>query len=43
VSRLRAAQLSQAERRRLFDHELTSEATAVAKLRPYERQIPGTP
>jgi PPM family protein phosphatase len=43
VSRLRAAQLSQAERRRLFDHELTSEGTAVAKLRPYERQIPGTP
>jgi len=43
VSRLRAAQLSQAERRRLFDHELTSEATARAKLRPFERQIPGTP
>jgi protein phosphatase len=43
VSQLRTAQLSEAERRRLFDHDLTSEATARRKLRAYESQIPGTP
>ena len=39
VSPLLAAQLSQAERRRLFDHDLTSEATARAKVRRYEAEI----
>jgi protein phosphatase len=43
VSQLRTAQLSEGERRRLFDHDLTSEATARRKLRAYESQIPGTP
>jgi PPM family protein phosphatase len=43
VSQLTTAQLSEAERRRLFDHDLTSESTAHRKLRVYESQIPGTP
>jgi serine/threonine protein phosphatase PrpC len=43
VSRLRAAQLSERERRILFDHELTSEATARAKITRYLDQLPGTP
>jgi len=43
VSPLRVAQLSPAERRKLFDHALTSEATARAKIARYEREVPGTP
>ena len=43
VSALRTAQLSQAERRRLFDHDLTSEATARAKIERYLRELPGLP
>ena len=39
VSPLLAAQLSQAERRRLFDHSLRSEASARAEVRRYEEQI----
>ncbi len=35
-----AAQLSQAERRRLFDHDLTSEATAKARVERYEQEVP---
>jgi PPM family protein phosphatase len=39
VSPLLAAQLSEAERRRLFDHELRSEDSARAAVRRYEQQI----
>jgi serine/threonine protein phosphatase PrpC len=39
VSPVVAAQLSQAERRRLFDHDLTSEETALRKVRRYELEI----
>jgi PPM family protein phosphatase len=39
VSPLVAAQLSQAERQRLFDHDLTGEETALRKVRRYEREI----
>ena len=34
-----AAELSQAERRKLFDHDLTSEATARTKVARYEREL----
>jgi len=36
VSRLQAAQLSPAERKRLFDHDLVSYDTARARIAPYE-------
>ena len=39
VSPLLAAQLTRAERRRLFDHELTTEADARARITQYEREI----
>jgi hypothetical protein len=39
VSPLLAAQLSQAERRKLFDHTLRSEGSARAHVRRYEEQI----
>ena len=39
VSPLLAAQLSQAERQRLFDHSLRSEDSARAEVRRYEEQI----
>ena len=39
VSPLLAAQLSQAERRRLFDHSLRTENSARAEVRRYEEQI----
>jgi serine/threonine protein phosphatase PrpC len=39
VSPLLAAQLSQAERRKLFDHTLRSEGSALAAVRGYEEQI----
>jgi hypothetical protein len=39
VSPLLAAQLSQAERRKLFDHTLRSEGSALAAVRSYEEQI----
>jgi serine/threonine protein phosphatase PrpC len=39
VSPLLTAQLSQAERKKLFDHHLSSESTARAKVRHYEEQI----
>ncbi len=39
VSALLAAQLSQAERRKLFDHSLRSEGSALAAVRSYEEQI----
>jgi protein phosphatase len=39
VSPLLAAQLSQAERRRLFDHSLRSQDSARAEVRRYEEQI----
>jgi len=39
VSPLLAAQLSQTERRRLFDHSLRSEDSARAEVRRYEEQI----
>ena len=39
VSPLLAAQLSQAERRKLFDHTLRSEGSARAEVRRYEEQI----
>jgi protein phosphatase len=39
VSPLLAAQLSQAERRKLFDHNLRSEGSARAAVRRYEEQI----
>jgi protein phosphatase len=39
VSPLLAAQLSQAERRKLFDHSLRSEDSALATVRSYEEQI----
>ena len=39
VSPLLAAQLSQAERRKLFDHNLRSEDSARAAVRRYEEQI----
>lgn len=38
-SPLRAGQLSQAERRRLFDHDLTSRAAALREVRRYEQEI----
>jgi serine/threonine protein phosphatase PrpC len=39
VSPLLAAQLSQAERRKLFDHTLRSEGSALGAVRAYEEQI----
>jgi protein phosphatase len=39
VSPLLAAQLSQAERRTLFDHSLRTEGSALAAVRRYEEQI----
>jgi protein phosphatase len=39
VSPLLAAQLSQAERRKLFDHSLRSDSSARAAVRRYEQQI----
>jgi protein phosphatase len=39
VSPLLAAQLSQAERRKLFDHSLRSEGSALDEVHLYERQI----
>ena len=39
VSPLLAAQLSQPERRKLFDHSLRSEGSALAAVRRYEEQI----
>ncbi|HET7759408.1 MAG TPA: Stp1/IreP family PP2C-type Ser/Thr phosphatase [Gaiellaceae bacterium] len=39
VSPLITAQLSQAERKKLFDHHLTGESSARAKVRRYEEQI----
>jgi serine/threonine protein phosphatase PrpC len=39
VSPLLAAQLSQTERRKLFDHTLRSEGSALAAVRGYEEQI----
>ena len=39
VSPLLAAQLSQAERRKLFDHKLRSDDSARAEVRRYEEQI----
>jgi PPM family protein phosphatase len=39
VSRLLAAQLSEAERRKLFDHTLRSDDSARAAVRRYEEQI----
>jgi protein phosphatase len=39
VSPLLTAQLSQAERKRLFNHHLTNESDARAKVRHYEEQI----
>jgi len=39
VSPLIAAQLSQAERKRLFDHTLRSDSSARAQVRRYEKQI----
>jgi protein phosphatase len=39
VSRVLAAQLSQAERKKLFDHQLRSEDSARAAVRHYEEQI----
>jgi hypothetical protein len=38
-SPLLAVQLSQAERRRLFDHDLRSEASAVREVKSYERYV----
>jgi hypothetical protein len=39
VSPLLAAQLSQSERRQLFDHSLRSDGSARAAVRRYEEQI----
>ena len=39
VSRVLAAQLSQAERKKLFDHQLRSEDSARAAVQHYEEQI----
>jgi protein phosphatase len=39
VSPLLAAQLSPSERRKLFDHDLRSEGSALAAVRRYEKQI----
>jgi serine/threonine protein phosphatase PrpC len=39
VSPLLAAQLSPSERRKLFDHDLRSEGSALAAVRRYEQQI----
>jgi protein phosphatase len=38
VSRLLAVQLSPAERKELFDHDLTGEEAAIARIRPYEEE-----
>jgi hypothetical protein len=38
VSRLLAVQLSPAERTELFDHDLTGEEAALARIRPYEEE-----
>jgi len=38
VSNLRIEQLSPEERQRLFDHALSSEGAALARIRPYERE-----
>ena len=40
VSRLLAAQLTQTERRRLFDHSLRSSGSARTAIRRYEEEIP---
>jgi PPM family protein phosphatase len=39
VSPLLAAQLSQRERKKLFDHSLESKSSAIGKVRKYEEQI----
>jgi serine/threonine protein phosphatase PrpC len=39
VSPLLAAQLSQPERKKLFDHSLESKSSAIGKVRTYEEQI----
>ena len=39
VSPLLAAQLSQPERQKLFDHSLRSDSSARAAVRRYEQQI----
>jgi serine/threonine protein phosphatase PrpC len=39
ISPLLAAQLSQPERKKLFDHSLESKSSAVGKVRKYEEQI----
>jgi len=39
VSPLLSAQLSQGERKKLFDHSLRSKSSARAELRRYEEQI----
>ena len=39
VSPVLAAQLSRAERRRLFDHDLESEDSAVATVRQLEQRL----
>ena len=38
VSRLLTVQLSPSERAELFDHDLTGEQTAIARIRPYEEE-----
>jgi protein phosphatase len=38
VSRLQTVQLSPEERKELFDHDLTGEETAIARIRPYEAE-----
>jgi serine/threonine protein phosphatase PrpC len=38
VSRLLTVQLSPSERAELFDHDLTGEQAAIARIRPYEEQ-----
>jgi PPM family protein phosphatase len=40
VSRLQVVQLSPAERKQLFDHDLTGENAAIARIRPYENELP---
>jgi PPM family protein phosphatase len=40
VSRLQVVQLSPAERKQLFNHDLTSEDAAVARIRSYENELP---
>jgi serine/threonine protein phosphatase PrpC len=40
VSRLQVVQLSPSERKQLFDHDLTGEDAAIARIRPYENELP---